>query len=205
MTTITFAGDESGDVSFAFGKGASKLFAIAMIATDDAEGMRALMTGIALENRLVDGFEFKFHRLTSTRLRKSVFDRLNQGSFEAWCLLVDKTRLPDSFKLLKGIDFYLYFVTESIRYIPENKQSGATLILDEFGGTKTTSSAVRRMMKIRGITKNFRRIEARDSRNEPLIQVADLIAGAVTHRDSVKGSEVYERIVGKLNQEVNYP
>ncbi len=205
MITVTFAGDESGDVSFAFGKGASRFFAVAMIATEDAEGLRDLMANLVNENHLGERYEFKFHSLTSERLMKSVFDRLGKAHFEAWCMVVDKTQLPDSFRLLKGIDFYLYFVTELIQHVPLEKQTGATLILDEFGSGEGMGSAVRRMLKIRGMPRSFRRIMAKDSAKEPLIQIADLMAGAITHRDERKGSEAYERIAGKIAGEVFYP
>jgi hypothetical protein len=35
MFSLTFAGDESGDVSFSFGKGASTYFVVTIIAADD--------------------------------------------------------------------------------------------------------------------------------------------------------------------------
>jgi hypothetical protein len=40
MLTLTFAGDESGDVSFAFDKGASRHFVVAAIATADPDGQK---------------------------------------------------------------------------------------------------------------------------------------------------------------------
>ncbi|MGC1378258.1 MAG: hypothetical protein WA821_18650 [Anaerolineales bacterium] len=41
MLTFTFAGDEAGDVSFNFGKGASRYFAMAVIATDEPHDSEA--------------------------------------------------------------------------------------------------------------------------------------------------------------------
>lgn len=40
MITITFAGDELGDVSFNFGKGASRYFVQAVIATNQPQALR---------------------------------------------------------------------------------------------------------------------------------------------------------------------
>lgn len=37
MITLTFASDESGDVTFAFDKGASRYFVVAVIATPEPE------------------------------------------------------------------------------------------------------------------------------------------------------------------------
>jgi hypothetical protein len=198
MLTLTFAGDESGDASFSFGKGASRYFVVAVIATHDPDGMRNLLTEVRQKSGLPAAFEFKFHDLTSTALRERTFATLAGALFESWAIIVDKTVLPDTFKLMAGLDFYMYFVTELIRNIPEDKRDGATLILDEFGSARQVRLEIRRVLKIRGIAPHFKRIVVKRSRSEPLIQIADLVAGAILHRDSRSGEDAFERIEGKL-------
>jgi len=46
MITLTFAGDESGDVSFNFSKGASRYFVVAVIATADPQGLREMLNEV---------------------------------------------------------------------------------------------------------------------------------------------------------------
>jgi hypothetical protein len=46
MITLTFAGDESGDVSFSFGKRASRYFVVAVIATEDPDSLRDLLAAV---------------------------------------------------------------------------------------------------------------------------------------------------------------
>jgi hypothetical protein len=99
---------------------------------------------------------------------------------------------------MNGLDFYLYFVSELIRRIPPEKRSEGTLILDEFGSSQIVRQELRRVMKARGITHSFRRIFIRRSHTEALIQVADLVAGAVFRRDSKKDSEAFELIQEKM-------
>jgi len=198
MITLIFAGDESGDVSFSFGKGASRYFVVAVIATDDPDGMRNMLADVRRASGLPASYEFKYHDLSSTALRKRTFSTLAEARFDSWAIIVDKTILPDAFKLMSSMDFYLYFVTELIHSIPEAKREGATLILDEFGSVDQLRMEMRRVLKIRGISSHFKRVLVKRSRSEPLIQVADLVAGSVLHRDSKRGAEAFELIENKL-------
>jgi len=200
MLTFTFAGDEAGGVSFAFDKGASRYFVVTMIATKSPDDLRDLLTNARQKAHLPQRFDFRFNSLASAKLRTLLFSLLADANFEAWAIVVDKSNLPDTFKLMSGLDVYLYFVPELIRQIPEEKRSGGTLILDEFGYPQQTKDELKRIMKAREITHNFRRISIRRSQSESLIQVADLVAGAILRRDSRNQSEAYDMIERKIRK-----
>ena len=200
MLTFTFAGDEAGDVSFAFEKGASRYFVVTVIATKSPDELRDLLGEIRQKAHLPQGFDFHFNSLASSKLRNLLFSTLANADFEAWAIVVDKDNLPDTFKLMSGLDVYLYFVSEVIRQIPEEKRNGGTLILDEFGYPQHTKDELKRIMKAREIRHNFRRISIRRSQSESLIQVADLVAGAILRRDSRNQSEVYDVIERKIRK-----
>lgn len=203
--TLTFAGDESGDVSFSFGKGASRYFAVAVIATPAPDGLRALLAKVRQDAGLPQTYEFRFHTLTSTRLRERVFTALSSAQFDAWALIVDKTTLPDTYKLfMSGLNVYLYFVSELIQQVPEASRLGATLILDEFGDPRETRDELKRVMKVRGIKQGFHRISVRRSKSETLIQVADLVAGSVLRRDAHNETGALDAIAGKLKKLIEY-
>jgi len=119
VLTFTFAGDEAGDVSFAFEKGASRYFVVTVIATKSPDDLRDLLADIRQKAHLPLGFDFHFNSLASAKLRNLLFSSLADANFEAWAIVVDKSNLPDSFKLISGLDVYLYFVSELIRQIPE--------------------------------------------------------------------------------------
>jgi hypothetical protein len=204
MITLTFAGDESGDVSFAFGKGASRYFVVAVIATSDPEYLRLKLADLRRRAGLPGQFEFAFNSLSATTLRRRVFEALAEADFEGWAIIVDKTSLADGFRVMSGLEFYLYFVTELLRKIPADKREGATLILDEFGSPSRVRNELRRVMAIRGIPRHFKRIQIRRSKSEPLIQVADLIAGAILRRDSKGDVYAYECIASKLQQVLEF-
>jgi len=204
MVTLTFAGDESGDVSFSFEKGASRYFVVAAIATAVPEQLRHLLVELREQAYLPPNYEFSFHQLSSAPLRRKVFIALATAPFEAWAVIVDKTTLPDTFRVMRRLDFYLYFVTELIQLIPAHKSAGATLILDEFGSAETLPTELRRFMRARQIARHFKRVLAQRSKAEPLIQIADLVAGAILRRDSRGDIETYELIEAKLSQVLEF-
>ena len=94
--------------------------------------------------------------------------------------------------------------TELIRYIPHEKRTGGTLILDEFGYPDQTREELKRIMKARNIAHGFRRISIRRSQSEPLIQIADLIAGAILRRDTRNDTGSYEIIERKIKKLLEY-
>ncbi len=79
-----------------------------------------------------------------------------------------------------------------------------TLILDEFGSPTQVHRELRRVMSIRNIPRQFKRIQIKRSRSESLIQVADLVAGAILRRDSKGDVEAYEYIANNMQQVLEF-
>lgn len=202
--TFTFAGDEAGDVSFNFGKGASRYFVMAVIGTTEPMRLRQTLADVRVESELPAAYEFNFNDLSSVQLRRRVFQSLRRADFEAWALVVDKTLLPEPLRLIRRLDFYLFCITELLQSIPAEQRDKATLILDEFGGEPELPLQFRRYMKIRNIPRHFNRVLTKRSKSEPLIQVADLMAGAVLRRDTQNDSEAFDMIAAKFNSVVEY-
>lgn len=204
MVTLTFAGDESGDVSFSFERGASRYFVFAIIATVNPDALRQRLAELRQQANLPAHYEFSFNSLSSAPLRRRVFSALAEADFHGWAVVVDKTNLSDSFKVMSGLEFYLYFVTELLQVVPDHERIGATLILDEYGSPARVRSELRRIMAIRAIPRQFRRIQIKRSKSEPRIQVADLVAGAVLRRDSKGDASAYDYIAGNMQQVVGF-
>jgi Protein of unknown function (DUF3800) len=200
VETFIFAGDESGDVSFAFDKGASRYFVLAVIGTQQPDAVRQVLASVRLGARLPERYEFSFNSLSAAKLRRRVFAALAGADFETWAVVVDKTALPDSFRVMRRMEFYLYFVSEALQLIPAHQREGATVILDEFGGAQKVRTELRRVLAVRGIPRQFKRILAKRSQSELLIQVADLLAGAILRRDSRGDTDAYEVIEPKIKR-----
>jgi hypothetical protein len=204
MITLTFAGDEAGDVSFNFGRGASRYFVMAVIATAEPEELRHTLADVREASGLPATFEFSFHGMSSASLRQRVFRALRRADFEAWALVVDKTHLIEPFHSMRRLDFYLFFITELLQCIPGELREASTLILDEFGGEPDLPLELRRYMKHRNIPRRFNRVLTKRSRSEPLIQVADLMAGAVLRRDAQRDVEAFDMIETKFRSVMEY-
>lgn len=205
MITFTFAGDESGDVSLNFKKGASRYFVMAVIATDQPQKLREMLGEIRQEFNLPAGYEFGFNSMgAAAALRKKVFNRLSKADFSAWAVIVDKTTLHRAFVDMDRLSFYLFFITELIESIPAEMREGATLILDEFGGEPNLPLEFRRHMKRRNIPRHFNRVLTKRSKSEPLIQIADLMAGAIFRRDARGESDAFETVQGKFVNLIEY-
>jgi hypothetical protein len=93
---------------------------------------------------------------------------------------------------------------ELLQTIPAEMREGATLIFDEFGGEPDLPLEFRRYMKKRNIPRHFNRVLTKRSKSEPLIQIADLVAGAVFRRDARSESDAYEKIQGKFVELIEY-
>ena len=202
--TFTFAGDEAGDASLNFAKGASRYFVVAVIATQDADGLRAVLEDLRERENFSQGFEFHFNSLTSEKLREKTLPALKNADFKAWALVVDKTIIPKPLRALTGMELYLFMVAELISLIPANIREKGTLILDEVGSAEAALVQFRRMLKAQNIRHGFSRIFFRRSRSEDLIQVADLVAGSILRRDAKKDHEAFDYIKDKLVNVFDY-
>ncbi|HID88068.1 MAG TPA: DUF3800 domain-containing protein [Anaerolineae bacterium] len=203
MTTF-YAGDEAGDVSFSFAKGASRYFVVAVIATDDPDQLRDALARLKAERNLPEAYEFSFHGTTSRALKEAFFAALKPLPFTVSAVVVDKQTLPDSFKVMGKRSFYVFFVSELIRSIPQADRTAGILMLDEFDRAGKTIADLKKALKVRGIPRGFKKIGAKRSRGESLIQCADMIAGAI-FRKYTRGDDSFFRMVeGKVSLLLEY-
>jgi hypothetical protein len=190
---LIFAGDEAGDVSFRFDRGATRHFVITIIGTGQPDTLREALRQLRGHYNLPSRYEFSFHDTTSTHLRTALWKTLPQLDFHVWAVIADKERLPDAFLAMHPRGLYVFFVTEAIHLIPEPAREGSVLLLDEFDRSGKTLAEVKRTLKLRHIRRGFKKIRARRSHGEDLVQIADLAAGAVLRRYA-KGDERAYRV-----------
>lgn len=176
---LVFAGDEAGDLSFAFDKGASVHFVLAFVSSDQPDLLRQALAMVRSKRGLPEDYEFKFHKLTAAALRRATLDALHAASFDIWALEVDKRALPTYWKGLTSHDLYAMLATELILAIPLAHREDSTLMLDEFDPGGKSLLALKRILKRRNERRGFRKMLNVRSRSEPLVQVADLIAGSI--------------------------
>ncbi len=91
-------------------------------------------------------------------------------------------------------NLYAFFASEAISHIPFDQRDRCNLVLDEFDRSGKILVEIKRALKTRGIERGFKKITAKRPTSEPLIQIADLIAGAV-HREITEGNNL---LFGKI-------
>jgi hypothetical protein len=195
---LTFAGDEAGDTSFRFDRGATRHFVIALIGVSQPDTLREALRRLRRQCNLSSQYEFSFHDTTSARLRTALWEMMPQLDFCIWAIIADKKRLSDAFLAMQSRSLYVFFATEAIRLIPEPEREGGILLLDEFDRSGKTLAEVKRTLKLRNIRRGFRKIRACRSHSEDLVQIADLAAGSILRRYARGGNRAYWALEPKI-------
>ncbi|MBA4319921.1 MAG: hypothetical protein C0412_16095 [Flavobacterium sp.] len=194
--------DDSGDAGFKLGKGSSEFFIISAVIFDD--NLEAEKTALAIKELRRELFkrddvEFKFHK-SNKKIRKSFFDKVIKYKFRIRCLVVNKNNLYSS-KLRESKDsFYSYIIKTMLKY-NNSTIFNAKIKIDGSGDRvfrKSFMTYLRRELndKEKIVLLNCKMV---DSKSDVLIQMADMIAGAI-HRFYQKDKtdrKVYKSIIEK--------
>jgi hypothetical protein len=202
---FTYGGDEAGDVSFAFAKGASRYFVLALVRVGHEGALDESFSELAARYRLPEQFEFSFHDVTSPRLRHGILSTLATWPVCAWVIVVDKQSLPDPFRVMPRRSFYTFFLTELTGQVPLEERQGCALILDEFDRGEKLLADLGKVFKSRGIVRGFGKVTARRSSSSRLIQCADLVAGTVLWRYARGDARYLSLIRPRLVTLLEYP
>ncbi len=170
-------GDETGDVGFAFERGSSRYFAIALVLTNHPDCIGREIQNLRLTLGLSSGAEFRFHDMKNN-YRNRFLATIQPLLFTAYVLVIDKTKLEGHWRQIGNSAFYAGCLIQLIRHIPPHYLDGTILTLDQFGSIPATKLAIRRELKQLG-RRPFKRIRMKRSRGNDLIQCADMVAGAV--------------------------
>jgi len=174
--------DDSGDPGFKIEKGSSTHFVIAMVCFDDT--LEAEKTTVAIKElkrdlKLGDLEEFKFFK--SCRDYKIKFlETIKKFDFKIRCLIVDKSLIYSPELRSSKDSFYAYFIKEVLKN-NGNKIFNAKIRIDGSGNKifrRNFFGYLRQELNYgqRGVIKNCKMV---DSKSDPLIQLADMVAGSI--------------------------
>lgn len=194
--------DDSGDAGFKFGKGSSEFFVIsAVIFNDNLEAEKAAIAIKELRRELFkrDDVEFKFHK-SRKDVRKRFLECVAKYRFRVRCLVVDKSVLhsPE----LKGNkdSFYSYVIKTMLKY---NNRTifDAKIRIDGSGDRifrRSFATYLRRELN-NDEKKILQNCKMLDSKNDVLIQMADMIAGSIhrSYQQDKNDREIYKNIIQK--------
>ncbi len=194
----TFAGDEAGYTSFRFERGATRYFVVALIGTQYPELLRKTIATLRQQHNLPLSYEFGSHKTTARQLRSILFDTLNSMDFGAWVAIADKEKLPDNFKIMPSRSFYVYMVSKVVEAIPLDWRENSVLLLDEFDRSGKTMAELKRALRLLAVQRGFKHIHARRSYSDDLIQIADLVAGAVLRQYTKQDPLAFQSLKPKI-------
>lgn len=187
--------DESGDTGLDISKGATRYFAIFMVVFEDREEALACDQRIDLlrrELRLDLRYEFHFHR-NSNRVREAFFKVVLPYQFFYYGIVVNKEKLfGQGFHNKES--FYKYASGLLFENAKERLEH-ATVIIDESGRQLfkyQLAAYLKRKINIENHHRYIKKVKMQDSKRNNLLQLTDMIAGAV-HRSLIDAGKDGQR------------
>lgn len=199
--------DDSGDPGFKLDKGSTEYFVIGMVIFDDE--LEAEKTALAIkELRRSLGFheqvEFRFFK-SSKDIRIKFLEVIKKFNFKIRAIIVKKAAIRSEELKNNKNSFYSYFIKEVL------KHNGGSILdakirIDGSGDRvfrKNFLSYLRRELNF-GEQKIIKNCKMVDSRSNVLIQMADMIAGAINRSYNLtkRDHKVYKGLVDKHIQDI---
>lgn len=193
--------DESGDCGLKFNAGSSELFICVGVFFEDAFSASACDRGIdEFRARIGKKRSFEFHFTNcSDRIRREFFQAVSTEEFSYHGFVLRKRGLhPGAFKTKQA------FYDNVVGWICENARptmTNAKVVIDECGDREfqnRLSTALKRRMNEEDGTVRIRKVKMEPSHSNNLLQLADMICGAVgreysknegTFRGLIRGRE----------------
>ena len=197
--------DDSGDPGFKVGKGSTEVFIIGLVIFDDpleAEETALKIKKLRRELKLSDNFEFKFNKCRRD-FRCKFLERVRGSNFKIRVIVMQKSRVYGKELRNSKESFYNYAIKMVIKYHGGTIQN-AKLRIDGHGDRKfkrALSSYLRKELNIHSDVekKVFQNLRFVDSKKNVLIQLADMVTGAI-HRSYYKDKtdhKLYIKIIRK--------
>lgn len=169
--------DESGDPGFKLTKGSTRYFVVAMVIFRDFGQAEATSRAIRdLREKLGIKPEFKFNK-TEKRHRDSFFEAVRPFEFSVRALVVDKNNIYSPHLRDETDRFYNFFVNRLLHH-DNGVLTNARVKIDGSGDRRFKQELGSYMRRQLGGGK-VRSIKFVDSRRDDLVQLADMVVGAV--------------------------
>lgn len=169
--------DESGCAGFKLGKGSSPYFTLAMVIFHDfLEAEKASNKIAELRGDFRISNEFKFSK-THPNIRDKFFNSISDYEFSVRALFVDKAKITSSRLRQNSDTFYNYFLKVLLDY-DEGTLKDASIKIDG-RGTKGFIKNLSTYLRKEISNVKIKKIKFIDSHQDNLIQLADMVVGAV--------------------------
>lgn len=168
--------DESGDPGFKLKKGSSPVFAVAMVIFRSYEEAERTSAAIDIcRETLGIKPEFKFSKIHD-QARDAFFQCVVRYDFDVRAIIVEKERIYSPNLRAEKERFYNFFVQLLMRH-DGGALNGARVKIDGSGDRKF-KDALGQYLK-RQLGTRIQKVKFANSRNDNLIQLADMAVGAI--------------------------
>ncbi len=174
--------DESGDPGFQTKSGSSPIFVVALVIFNDY--LDAEKTSIAIKElrrklKVDDRFEFKFNKCDQ-RFKKAFFNAVSNFDYKIRAILFDKDKIYSPRLRSYKEDFYSHAIMQILKH-SQRKIKNARLKFDKRGEREIRDKL--RVYLSRSLNnkkgKIFKDLKFEDSRQNTLIQLADMVSGCI--------------------------
>ena len=194
--------DESGDTGLKFDSGSSRYFVVTLVVFDDnADALHAdkRIDLLRSELGLAQDFEFRFSKLNST-LRKKFLDAIAPQDFFYYSIVINKIKLKG-----KGFNYkdpFYKYTCKLVFLTARTHLRNATVVIDG-SGSREFRKQIRTYLRKHINDSNpaaehsIKKIKIQNSKNNNLIQLADMVCGAVAryHYTGKANSRIYRAII----------
>lgn len=169
--------DESGCAGFKLGRGSSSHFVVGMVIFDDFDEAERTSRTIAEARRDLGAKpEFKFSKCGAD-LRDGFFRAITPHTFQVRALVIDKAQIYSAHLRAAHKDFHRYFVQQLIRH-DGGALIGARVKIDGSGDREFRRAMNVYLRQELGPGK-IAKLSFADSAGDNLIQLADMVTGAI--------------------------
>lgn len=191
--------DETGDAGFKLGKGSSKYFVVTLIIFDntlDAERTAIVINELKGALNFSDRFEFKFNK-TDKKTKLAFFKATIAFPFRIRAIVVDKSKIKSTSLLSDKNRFYNYIVKLVLKN-DGGRVLDASIKIDGSGDRayrRAFSSYLRH--ELNNNQNKVKDIRFVDSTSNVLIQLADMVSGAIWRKFErvSKDKDTFYRII----------
>lgn len=193
--------DDSGDPGFQLEKGSSEIFVLALVIFDDeleAEKTAVTLKQLRRDLKFPDIVEFKFNK-SSSKVREKFLEAIVPFKFRIRAIIVRKNSIKSDYLSAYTENFFNYFIMSVF------KNSGGTIKNAKLKFDKRGDKRIRNELRtylsksLDNGTKNiFRKLDFADSKQNILIQMADMIAGMINNSIKTKNNKLLDIISNQI-------
>ena len=199
--------DDSGDPGFKIDKGSSRVFVICCVIFNDeleAERTAIKIKELRREMKKSDRFEFKFNK-SNKQFRLKFLERIKDSDFRIRAIIMPKDVIHSEELKTSKTSFYNYTIKLVLKH-SSGKIKKAKIRLDGHGDRtfrRELLTYLRHNLNKadKGMVKNLR---FRDSKRDVLIQMADMVAGAIsrTFQKDKTDCKIYWDVIKKKKEDI---